>query len=115
MAAILLVNETPDVDADGATGKRTLVVRLGLDGARRLYFTLQALALLAVGAAIADGLLPALSIVLPVALMGLAVKAGRGIGTAPAPAGTPQRAIEATLAIHTLGCLWLVGWIWYAA
>ncbi len=63
----------------------------------------------------AGGLLPALSIILPVALMGLAMKAGRGIGTAPAPAGTPQRAIESTLAILALGCLWLAGWIWYAA
>ncbi len=115
VAAILLINEVPDVDADRATGKRTLVVRLGLDGTRRLYLVVHALALLAVGTTVVGGLLPVLSVVLPVALMGLAVKASRGIRAAPAPAGTLQRAIESTLAIHSLGCLWLVGWVWYAA
>ncbi|MGL6223780.1 MAG: 1,4-dihydroxy-2-naphthoate octaprenyltransferase, partial [Steroidobacteraceae bacterium] len=34
---ILLINEVPDRKADGANGKRTLVVRLGVDGARHLY------------------------------------------------------------------------------
>jgi 1,4-dihydroxy-2-naphthoate polyprenyltransferase len=34
---ILLINEVPDRKADGESGKRTLVVRLGVDGARRLY------------------------------------------------------------------------------
>jgi len=34
---ILLINEVPDRKADAAAGKRTLVVRLGVAGARRLY------------------------------------------------------------------------------
>jgi len=34
---ILLINSVPDRAADGASGKRTMVVRLGADGSRTLY------------------------------------------------------------------------------
>ena len=40
IALVLLVNEFPDLDADAAVGKRTLVVILGRAGAARLYFAL---------------------------------------------------------------------------
>ena len=36
-AAILVVNNVRDIDTDRRAGKRTLAVRLGRDGARRLY------------------------------------------------------------------------------
>jgi 1,4-dihydroxy-2-naphthoate octaprenyltransferase len=44
VAAILLVNEFPDRRADGAVGKRTLVVRLGPEAALVLYAAIVALA-----------------------------------------------------------------------
>src|SRR5437773_6521921 len=37
VAAILWINEFPDMDADGAVGKRTLVLRLGYSRSIRVY------------------------------------------------------------------------------
>jgi 1,4-dihydroxy-2-naphthoate octaprenyltransferase len=45
--AILVVNNVRDVETDRRAGKRTLAVRLGRDGARRLYVALLAIAYLA--------------------------------------------------------------------
>ena len=44
VTAILLINEVPDRRADAATGKRTLPVRLGLDGTSFVYFGLHLVA-----------------------------------------------------------------------
>jgi 1,4-dihydroxy-2-naphthoate octaprenyltransferase len=41
---ILLINSVPDRKADGASGKRTMVVRLGPDGSRKLYQALHVVA-----------------------------------------------------------------------
>ena len=41
VAAILLVNEVPDIRADAAAGKRTLVVRFGVAVTRRVYAGIQ--------------------------------------------------------------------------
>jgi 1,4-dihydroxy-2-naphthoate octaprenyltransferase len=46
-AAILVVNNVRDVDTDRRAGKRTLAVRLGRLGARRLYAAMLLLAFLA--------------------------------------------------------------------
>jgi 1,4-dihydroxy-2-naphthoate octaprenyltransferase len=53
VAAILLINEVPDIGPDGATGKRTLPVRLGLHGTATLYIGIQLLALVATGITVA--------------------------------------------------------------
>jgi 1,4-dihydroxy-2-naphthoate octaprenyltransferase len=45
--AILVVNNVRDIDTDRRAGKNTLAVRLGRDGARRLYVALIALAYIA--------------------------------------------------------------------
>jgi 1,4-dihydroxy-2-naphthoate polyprenyltransferase len=45
--AILAVNNVRDIETDRRAGKRTLAVRLGRDGARRLYVALLAIAYLA--------------------------------------------------------------------
>jgi 1,4-dihydroxy-2-naphthoate polyprenyltransferase len=44
VALILLINSVPDRTADGASGKRTTVVRLGPDGSRNLYVMLHVIA-----------------------------------------------------------------------
>jgi 1,4-dihydroxy-2-naphthoate octaprenyltransferase len=115
VAAILLINEVPDINADASVGKRTLAVRLGAGGTQKLYLVIHAFALLAIGLAIANGLLPVLAILLPSALFLIAARVGRGIRRGREQPETFPRAIELTLAIHMLGCLWLAGWVWYAA
>ena len=40
VTAILVVNNVRDIDTDRRSDKRTLAVRLGRDGARRLYLAL---------------------------------------------------------------------------
>ena len=54
--AMLLAIEFPDAAGDAATGKRTLVVRLGAPGAARLYAAVTALAYLWLPVAVALGL-----------------------------------------------------------
>jgi 1,4-dihydroxy-2-naphthoate polyprenyltransferase len=103
VAAILLINEVPDRDADARAGKRTLVVRFGASGARGIYFGLTALALLSSVGAIALGALP-LWYGWPagvLAFMGAA--AARGITSEHAGRPRLKKSIEMTLAIHALG------------
>lgn len=109
VVAILLINEVPDIDADGSTGKRTLPVRLGREGTASLYLTVHVIALaiivlLAFGdrVPLAAPLLP-LILMIPVSRCVTAIRVGiddrEGL----------VRAIETTLAMHTLGTLWLSG------
>lgn len=65
-AAILWINEIPDVEGDAATGKRNLVVVLGPRRARLGWLALITGAYLALAAAVATGILP------PAALAALA-------------------------------------------
>jgi 1,4-dihydroxy-2-naphthoate octaprenyltransferase len=108
VAAILLINEVPDIEADGACGKDTLPVRLGLQGTSRLYLAMQASALLVVLALTVQGNLPILAPLVPAALMILAWRASVAIKTGIEDRPSMTQAIESTLAIHTIGCLWLV-------
>jgi len=108
VAAILLINEVPDIDPDGATGKRTLPVRLGLDGTAILYIILQASAVAVTGWMAATGALPLLAPLVPAALLILAVKAALAIRQGIADRDGMTKAIEGTLAIHTVGSIWLV-------
>lgn len=109
VAAILLINEVPDIEADGACGKDTLPVRLGLGGTSRLYLAMQAGALLVILALTALGSLPLLAPLVPAGLMVLAWRASVAIKTGIADRESMTQAIESTLAIHTVGCLWLTG------
>jgi 1,4-dihydroxy-2-naphthoate octaprenyltransferase len=105
-AAVLIVNEVPDLESDARAGKRTLVVRLGHQGAPSLYLSVQAVAsalMLALGWLCQ---LPPWAVAPPLLFMLAALAA------APLMAGgrTGQlAAIRITLAIHLLGGLCLTG------
>jgi 1,4-dihydroxy-2-naphthoate octaprenyltransferase len=109
VAAILLINEVPDLAADGATGKRTLPVRIGLGGTAVVYSLMNIAALAAFVWLSYAGALPLLAPLLPVALVGLALRSAKAIQHGIADRANMTRAIESTLAIHTVGSLWLLG------
>jgi len=105
VGAILLINEVPDIKADGATGKRTLPVRLGFAGTAKLYFVIHLIA--AVILMSANGLLPMLAPLVPIGLLLLAFKAATAIKRGMDDREAMTGAIESTLAIHTVGSIWI--------
>ena len=109
VAAILLINEVPDVAADGASGKRTLPVRFGLVATAWIYVLLNVSAVAATAWLSYTGTLPLLAPLVPAALLVLALRAGLAIRVGVADRAAMTGAIEATLAIHTIGSLWLIG------
>lgn len=109
VAAILLINEVPDIEADGASGKNTLPVRLGLDGTARLYLAIQLAAAIVVVVLSAQKALPLLAPLAPLALLVLAWRSASAIRSGIENRASMTQAIESTLAIHTVGCLWLAG------
>ena len=109
VAAILLINGVPDIDADGATGKRTLPVRLGFGGTATLYIAVHLVALAAVIQMSVTGQLPIAAALLPAGLMLLAFGAAAAIRRGIDDRVGMTKAIESTLAIHTLGSIWLAG------
>jgi len=115
VTAILLINEVPDIDADGATGKRTLPVRLGLSGTSLVYLALHLTAAAATVWLTVRGGLPLLAPLAPIALLALAWRASRSIchGISDRPGMT--KAIEMTLGIQTIGTIWLVGCVLFVS
>lgn len=109
VAAILLINEVPDIEADGACGKGTLPVRLGLPATSRLYFAINVAAFLIIVALSILGRLPMLAPLVPAGLVFLAWRASEAIMAGASDREKITQAIESTLAIHTVGCLWLTG------
>lgn len=114
VAAILLINEVPDILADGATGKRTLPVRLGPVRTSWLYLAIHVIAAVSVLLLALQGSLPVMSPVAPLLLLTLAWRASaaiRGSIHNDAVENRPQltAAIKMTLGIHTIGILWLIG------
>ena len=112
VTAILLINEVPDIAADAAAGKRTLPVRLGVDGARWIYVGLHLGALLAIVAAVLSRHLSPFALLVPPVLFALAVVNARDIRPVTEAREPLKRAIERTLAIHSVGGLWLAVWAW---
>ncbi len=81
VAAILVINEVPDIEADRRAGKLTLVVRWGARGARSIYACLTTVALAAAAWGLARHCLP-LGYAAPAILFaGLGVYAIRGISS----------------------------------
>ena len=109
VAAILLINEVPDIEADAATDKRTLPVKLGLTKTARLYFAMQLAAATVVAVLTMRGSLPLLAPLLPAGLLVLAWRASSAIRVGIRERDKMTQAIESTLAIHTLGSIWLAG------
>ena len=79
VAAILLINEVPDIAADAATGKRTLPVRLGLRGTAVLYVLLHVAAASATGWLTYQGGLPLLAPAVPLLLLAIAFRSAVAI------------------------------------
>lgn len=109
VAAILLINEVPDMKPDSQCGKNTLPVRLGLGGTAVLYFAIHLSAAAAVILLTVMGKLPLAAPLGPLALLVLAWRASVAIRTGIADRPAMTQAIEGTLAIHTIGCIWLTG------
>jgi 1,4-dihydroxy-2-naphthoate octaprenyltransferase len=115
VTAILLINEVPDLRADAGAGKRTLPVRIGIDGTRAVYIALHAGALLAAIALVLRGELHWLVLTGSAALFAMALAAARGIREpTDATRDALRGSIEKTLAMHALGSLWIAGWAWFA-
>jgi len=108
VAAILLMNEVPDATADAAAGKRTLVVRLGRSGTRKLYLTLEFAAIVVFVAAGVLGYLPWWTSLAALVLVPLVLKAAAGIEDQEIDRARLTRSIETTLQLHTLGCALLI-------
>ncbi len=108
VAAILVINEVPDVDADRRAQKRTLVVRWGVAGARLIYKSLTLIALAAAGAAIASHVLPMWYALPAVALAALGIAAAGRISMDRTARPRLKQGIELTLAIQAIGCSLMV-------
>jgi 1,4-dihydroxy-2-naphthoate octaprenyltransferase len=107
-AAILIINEVPDMEADRRAGKRTLVVRWGVRGARWIYGGLVTISLAASAAAILAHALPLWYALPAVIFAGLGLRAALGMSGEPGARPRLKRSIELTLAIHALGCVTMV-------
>jgi 1,4-dihydroxy-2-naphthoate octaprenyltransferase len=108
VAAILLINEVPDMESDGRAGKRTLVVRWGVGGARVIYIGLTAFAASTGAAAIVLRYLPTWYAVPGAILAVLGIRAAFGMSLQPADRPRLKKSIELTLGIHALGCISLI-------
>ncbi len=107
VTAILLINEVPDRRADGASGKRTLPVRIGLGATATLYGLLHVSAAGLTVLLSVWGVLPPLAPAVPLLVLLPMFAAANTIRKAADDRERMTRAIETTLGIHTAGSLWL--------
>jgi len=107
-AAILIINEVPDIEADRRAGKRTLVVRWGAGGARWIYWGLTLLALSASIIAVERHTLAFWYGVAALGIAGVGVWIACRISTDSADRLRLKQSIEITLAVHAVGCVLLL-------
>ncbi len=103
---MLWINEVPDRKADADNGKRTLVVRLGLNGARMGYRLLHVVAYAAIVALVLRGSVPWWVAVGGLVVMAGGFKAAAGIGDEVSRA-VLTKSIEMTIGLQTVGSILL--------
>jgi 1,4-dihydroxy-2-naphthoate octaprenyltransferase len=103
---ILWINEVPDRKADAANGKRTLVVRLGLEGARLGYRLLHVAAYAAIVALVAMGSMPWWVAIAALLVLAGGFKAASGIAE-DAPRAVLTKSIEMTIGLQAIGSILL--------
>lgn len=69
VAAVLWINQIPDMEADSGTGKRTMVVRLGVERSIEAYAAMQVSAAAIITGGVILGLLPLAAMVATAALV----------------------------------------------
>jgi len=111
VANIIFINEVPDLNADEATGKRTLAVRIGHESMAGIYLLSNVLACVAIYIAFSLGYVPLGTLVVPLLLL---LPASYASYTIYHWSGMPEKivvGIKSTIAIHTVGILWLLAWV----
>jgi 1,4-dihydroxy-2-naphthoate octaprenyltransferase len=103
---ILLINEVPDRKADAANGKRTLVVRIGVNGARMLYRALHVLALGCILALVLRSALPWWVAAGAIVVLLGGFRAAAGIRE-EVPRALLTKSIEMTIGLQAAGSLLL--------
>lgn len=109
IANVLLINEIPDAAADRAAGRRNWVVRYGIDRAAWIYLALNVAAAVVAGGMLLCGMVNCWAALGPLLLLFLAIPAARSLRHQDSAQVKPV--IQITLAIHSLGSLWLAGWL----
>jgi 1,4-dihydroxy-2-naphthoate octaprenyltransferase len=108
IAAVIWVNQFPDMEADSATGKRTMVVRLGTERSVAVYSTMQVSAAGVIVAAVIVNLMPLVALLALVAMVpaGIAISVlGRSHGLYPDMVPAQRMTIVAHLVGGVLLCI----------
>jgi len=108
---VLLINEIPDIRADGQTGKRTLPVRLSIANIAALYVVSNLIAVALLVYAVALGYLQAMCLSLSFLLLLPTIFATRAILKWHEHPSLMEDAIKLTLVIHTVNSLWMLSWL----
>jgi len=111
VANIILINEVPDLKADEATGKRTLAVRIGHESMAGVYLLSNLLAWVSIYMALSFGYVPLAATILPFLLLLPAIYASYTIYHWSDRSEKIIVGIKSTIAIHTVGILWLLAWV----
>jgi 1,4-dihydroxy-2-naphthoate octaprenyltransferase len=108
IAAVIWVNQFPDMEADSATGKRTMVVRLGTERSVAAYSAMQVSAAGVIVAAVILNLMPMAALIALIAMVpaGIAISVlGRSHGLYPDMIPAQRMTIVAHLVGGLLLCV----------